>query len=135
MILDYHNQDFFSPKEAILDEVERELQKVTIDWIGYVDRESKETNFPSEKLEVDDETVVEGSEAHNRLANTDTNQGKSKKNAVDILDQSWKLLRSLNDTFSRCESKKFERGTTKYADPAAVSQELKRSTSVIFQPQ
>ena len=33
MNLGYANQDFFSSKEAILAEVERELQKATIEWI------------------------------------------------------------------------------------------------------
>ena len=42
--LDIHNQDFFSRKEVIVAKVERDLQKVTSDWIGYVARECTETN-------------------------------------------------------------------------------------------
>ena len=45
------------------------------------------------------------------------------------MDQSLKLLKSLNDTFSRDESSKYEEGSTKYEAPAAEYQELKPSTS------
>ena len=55
-------------------------------------------------------------------------QIKSKKKAVDKLDQSSKLLKRLIDTFPRDESNIFDRGSTKYAVPAEVSQELKQST-------
>ena len=86
--------------------------------------------FPVRKLKADDETVVvKGSERHNLSANTDKDQDKSKKNAVKKLDQSLKFLKSLNDTFPRDESTKYEGGFTKYANRADVSQELKQSTS------
>ena len=41
------------PKETFLAEVERELQKITIDWIGYEDPESKKMNSQSKKLEAE----------------------------------------------------------------------------------
>ena len=37
------NRDFFSSKEAILAEVERELQEARVQWIGYVNQDSWET--------------------------------------------------------------------------------------------
>ena len=77
MNLDYANQGFFSSKEAIQAEVERELQKATIEWNGYVDPESKDVNSPSENLEAEDATVTEASsESHDLLANTERDQGK-----------------------------------------------------------
>ena len=66
---------------------------------------------------------------HDILADAETDQGKRKKNAVEKMDQSLKLLRSLNDTFSRDESSKYEEGSTKYEAPGAEYQELKPSTS------
>ena len=130
MNLHFGNREFFAPKEAILAEVERELQKATIEWIGYVDPDSKDKNPPSETHNADDGTVVEGSyEARELSVIAETDQGKRKKNAVEKMDQSLKLLKSLNDTFSRDESSKYEEGSTKYEAPAAGYQELKPSTS------
>ena len=60
MNLHFGNQEFFAPKEAILAEVERYLQKATIEWTGYVDPDSKDKNSPSETHNADDETVEEG---------------------------------------------------------------------------
>ena len=45
------------------------------------------------------------------------------------MDQSLKLLKTFNDTISRDESSKYEKGSTKYEAPADKSQELKPSTS------
>ena len=59
MILDFSNRDFFSLKEAILAEVEDELQKATIEWIGFVDRDSKDTNTASENLAAEDAAIAE----------------------------------------------------------------------------
>ena len=39
---DFGIQNFVSSEEAILAEVESELQKATIEWFGYVDSESRE---------------------------------------------------------------------------------------------
>ena len=129
--LHFGNREFFAPKEAILAEVERELQNATIEWIGYVDPDSKDKNPQSETHNADDETVVEeSSEARKVSVNAETDQGKRKKNAVKKMDQSLKLLKSPNDTFSRDESSKYEEGSTKYKAPAAEYQELKPSTSI-----
>ena len=130
MNLRFGNREFFAPKEAILAEVERELQKATIEWIGYVDPDSREKNFQSETHNADDETVVEeNSEPRELSLNAETDQGERKKNAVEKMDQSLKLLKSLNYTFSRDESSKYEEGSAKYEAPADKSQELKSSTS------
>ena len=59
MNLHFGNREFFAPKEAILAEVETELQKATIEWIGYVDPDSKDKNSQSETHNADGETVVE----------------------------------------------------------------------------
>ena len=45
------------------------------------------------------------------------------------MDQSLKLLKSLNDTFPKDQSSKYEEGCTKYNALADVSPELKQSTS------
>ena len=58
----------------------------------------------------------------------ETDQDKCKKSAVKKMDQSLKFLNSLNDTFSRDESTKYEEGSSKYNAPADVSHELKQST-------
>ena len=64
------NKDFFLSKKAILAEVERELQDATVQWIGYVDQDSKETNSLLEEPEADDATVAEEcSGAQDRSAN------------------------------------------------------------------
>ena len=121
---------FFSSREVILAEVERELQKATTEWIGYVDPESKDANSPSENLEAEDATVAEASsETHDLSAITETDQGKRKKNAVEKMDQSLILLKSLNDTFPKDHSSKYEESSTKYNAPADVSLELKQFTS------
>ena len=66
MNLHFGNREFFAPKEAILAEVERELQKATIEWIGYVDPDSKDTNTAPENLAAEDATIAEEcSETHN----------------------------------------------------------------------
>ena len=105
-------------------------ENATIQWFGYVDPEIREAKSKSEKPEEDDEAVAEeSSETHDILADAETDQGKRKKNAVEKMDQSLKLLRSLNDTFSRDESSKYEEGSTKYEAPGAEYQELKPSTS------
>ena len=128
MNLHFGNREFFAPKEAIL--AERELQKATIELIGYVDPDSKDKNSPSETHNADDETVEEGSsEARELSVNAEKDQGKRTNNAVEKMDQRLKLLKSLNDTFSRDESSKYEKGSAKYEAPAAEYQELKPSTS------
>ena len=64
------NPNFFSSKEAILAEVETELQKATIEWISYVD---PEMNSRSEITAADTETVLEeGSATLNLSANDET---------------------------------------------------------------
>ena len=128
MNLHFGNREFFAPKEAILAEVEREVQKATIEWIGYVD--SKDTNTTSENLAAKDATIAEEqSETHNISTNPGTDQSKRNKSAVEKMDQSLKLLKSFNDTISRDESSKYEESSTKYEAPAHVSQQLKPSTS------
>ena len=123
-------KDFFSSKEAILAEVERDFQKATIQSIEYVDQESGETKSQLEVPEADDSTVdEESSEARDRSANVKTDQNECKKNAVKKMDQSLKLLKSLDDTFSRDESTKYVEGTTMYNAPADGNHELKQSTS------
>ena len=130
MNLHFGNREFFAPKEAILAEVERELQKATIEWIGYVDPDSKDTNTTSENLAAKDATIAEErSETHNISTNPETDLSKRKKSAVEKMDQSLKLLKSFNDTISRDESSKYEESSTKYEAPAHVSQQLKPSTS------
>ena len=57
MNLHLGNREFFAPKEATLAEVERELQKATIEWIGYVDPDSKNRNTSSENLPAEDATI------------------------------------------------------------------------------
>ena len=95
-----------------------------------MDPDSKNKNSQSETHNADDETVVEeSSEARELSVNAETDQGKRKKNAVEKMDQSLKLLKSLNYSFSRDESSKYEEGSTKYEAPAAEYQELKPSTS------
>ena len=130
MNLHFGNREFFAPKEAILDEVERELQKATIEWIGYVDPDSKDTNTAPENLAAEDATIAEErSETHNLSTNPKTVQGKRKKSAAEKMDQSLKLLKTFNGTISRDESSKYEKGSTKCEAPADKSQELKPSTS------
>ena len=95
MNLHFGNLEFFALKEAILAEVERELQKAAIEWIGYVDPDSKDKNSQSETHNADDEAVVEeSSEARELSVNAETDQGKRKKNAVEKMDQSLKLLKT-----------------------------------------
>ena len=130
MNLHFGNREFFAPKEAILAEVERELQKATIEWISYVDPDSKDTNTAPKNLAAEDATIAEErSETHNLSTNPETDQGKRKKSAVEKKDQSLKLLKSFNDTISRDESSKYEEGSTKYEAPGDKSQELKPLTS------
>ena len=127
--LQFGNGEFFAPKETTLAEVEKKLQKATIERIGYVDPDSKDTNTASENLAAEDATIAEKrSETHKPSTYPGTDQGKRKKSAVEKLDQSLKLLKSFNDTFSRDESSKYEEGSSKYEAPADVSQELKQST-------
>ena len=129
MNLHFGNREFFAPKEAILAEVERELQKSTIEWISYVDPDSNDTNTAPENLAAEDHTIAEErSETHNLSTNPETDQGKRKKSAVEKMDQSLKLLKNFNDTISRDESSKYEEGSTKYEAPTDKSQELKPST-------
>ena len=86
MNLHFGNREFFAPKEAILAEVERELQKATIEWIGYVDPDSKEKNSQSETQIADDETVVEeSSEARELSVNSETDRA----NAGKMLSRKW----------------------------------------------
>ena len=83
MYLDFANQDFFSSKEAILAEVERELLKATIDSIDYVDPNNKDTNTALENLDAEDATVAGiSSETHILSTNTETDQSKRENNAV-----------------------------------------------------
>ena len=118
MNLHFGNREFFAPKESNLAEVETELQKATIEWIGYVDPSSKDTNTASENLAAEDATIAdERSATHNLLTNPETDQGTRKKSALENMDQSLKVLKSFNDTISRDES------------PADMSLELKQSTS------
>ena len=118
-------KDFFSPKKAILAEVERDFQKATLQWVGYVNQDSEEIKSQLEEPEADDATVAEErSKARDLSPNVETDQDKRKKNAVEKTNQSLKLLKSLNDTFSRDESTKYEEGSTKYNAPADVSHEL-----------
>ena len=127
MYLDVANQVYFS---SILTGVERELQKATIEWIGYVDPNNKDTNTASENLEAEDATVTEASsETHDLSAKTETNQCKCKKNAGEKIDQSLKSQKSLKDTFSRDEINKFEVGSTKHNAPADMSYELTQFTT------
>ena len=130
MKLHFGNRELFAPKEAILTEVERDLPEATIESIGYVDPDSKDTNTAPENLAAEDATITEErSETHNLSTNPKTDQGKRKKSAVEKMEQSLKLLKSFNDTISRDESSKYEEGSTKYEAPADKSQELKPSTS------
>ena len=95
-----------------------------------LDQDSKDTNTASENLEAEDATVVEASsETHGLSASIETDQGIDKKNAVEKMDQSLKLLQSPIDTISRDESTKNEEGSTKYSAPAAISHELMQSSS------
>ena len=127
---DLCNPNFFSSKEAILAEVETELQKATIEWISYVDPESRDMNSWSKKTAADTETVLEeGSANLNLSANAQTDHDGRKRSAVEKMDQSLKLLKSLNDLILRDESSKYERDSTNYDAPADESRELKQSTS------
>ena len=129
MNLHFGNWEFFAPKEATLAEVERELQKATIEWIGYVDPDSKNTNTATENFAAEDATIAEEcSETHNPSTYPETDQSKRKKSALEKMDQSLKLLKSFNYTISRDESSKYEEGSTKYEAPTDKSQELKPYT-------
>ena len=67
-------------------------------------------NSQSEMPAADTEAVFEeGSATLNLSANAETDHDGRKRSAVEKVDQSLKLLRSLNDTISRDESSKFER--------------------------
>ena len=89
--LHFDNREFFALKEAILAKIERELQKATIEWIGYVDLESEDTNTAQENFAAEDATKAEErSETHNLSTNPETDQGKRKKSAVEKMDQSLK---------------------------------------------
>ena len=130
MTLHFGNREFFAPKQATLAGVEREFQRATIEWIGYVDPDTKNTNTASENLAAEDATIAEErSETHNPSTYPESDQGKRKKSAVEKMDRSLKLLKNFNDTISRDESSKYEEGTTKYEAPTDKSQELKPSTS------
>ena len=99
---DLCNSNFFSSKEAILAEVETELQKATFEWISYVDPKSRDMNSRSEITAADTETVLEeGSAILNLSANAETDNDGRKRSAVEKMDQSLKLLKSLNDITSR----------------------------------
>ena len=101
MNLHFGNREFFAPKKATLAEVERELQKTTIEWNGNVDPDSKGTNTASENLAAEDATIAEErSGTHNPSIYPETDQGKRKKSAVEKMDQSLKLLKRFNDTIS-----------------------------------
>ena len=94
------NQYFFLPKEAILAEVERALQEATIQWKGYVDRNSRERKFHSGKPEADDAKVAEEkSKTHKISATPETDLSKREKNGVEKIDKRLKLLKSLKATF------------------------------------
>ena len=126
----FGNRELFAPKEATLAEVERGLQKATIEWIGYVDPDSKNTNIASEYLAAEDATIAEErSDTHNPSTYPEKDQGKHKKSAVEKMDQSLKLLKSFNDTLSRDESSKYEESSTKDEAPTDKSQELRPSIS------
>ena len=100
------NKNVFSSKEAVLAAVEIELQKATIQGIGYVDNNTRETKSQLDEPETDDATVAEeNSEAKDLSTNP---RQTRKKNAVENMDQSLKLLKSLNDKFSRDESTRKE---------------------------
>ena len=115
MNLHFDNREFFAPKEATLAEVKRELQRAKIEWIGYVDPDSKDTNTASENLAAEDATIAEErSETQNPLTYPETHQGKRKKTAVEKMDQSLKFLKSLIDTISRDVSSKYEESSSKY---------------------
>ena len=51
---DFGNRNFFSSMQAVLVEVETELQKATIEWIKCVDPASKEMKSQSEMPAADD---------------------------------------------------------------------------------
>ena len=122
---DVCNQNFFSSKVAILVEVQTVLQKARIEWDSYVDPESRSMNSQSEIGAADEDS----SATQNLLANAGTDHDGCEKSAVEKMDQSLKLLRSLNDTTSRDESSRFERDSMNYDAPSEVSRELKQSTS------
>ena len=99
------NQNFVSSNEAILAEDERALQNAKNECICYLDPDSREMYFQSLKLGADDATAAEeSSETQGLPANVETDQSKRKKNAVDKMEQSFKFLKSPNDTFPRDES-------------------------------
>ena len=107
-----------SSNEAVLAEVERELQKATVEWISYVHPESRDMNSQSEVPAADNETMFEeGSATLNLSANAETDDD-GRKRSVDKKDQSLKFLKSLNETFSRDESSKHDRESTTYDAPA-----------------
>ena len=119
---DFGNQNLGSSKEAFLAEVETEFQKATIEWISYVDPESRSMTSQSEVPSSDTETVFkENSTVLNLSANAETDHDGRKRSAVERMDQSLKLLKSLNDTISRDESSKYERDFTNYDAPADES--------------
>ena len=83
MNLHFGNREFFAPKEGILGEVERELHKTTIEWIGYVDPDSNVTDTASENLGAEDAMITdERSATHNLSTNPETDLGKRTKSAV-----------------------------------------------------
>ena len=76
-------------------------------------------NSQSEVPAADTEMVFEKSWATlNLSANAETDHDGRKRSAVEIMDQSFKLLKSLNNTISRDESSKYERDSTNYVAPA-----------------
>ena len=124
------NQNFVSSNEAILAEDERALQNAKIECICYLDPDSREMYFQSLTLGADDATAAEeSSEIQDLPANVETDQRKRKKNAVDKMEQSFKFLKSPNDTFPRDESTKYHRSSAELNAPADLSHELKQSTS------
>ena len=85
MNLHFGNREFFAPKEAILAEVERELHKATIEWISYVDPDSKDKYSQSETHNADDETVVEeSSEARELSVNAETQEKCCRENGPKL---------------------------------------------------
>ena len=98
--LDSTNRDFFSVKEVILAEVERELQEATIKWIEYVDPDQRKGDSQPDGLE-DDKTLTQDSEnPTTATVSKESFDGAQKLTATEKLDQSLKLLRSTNDTIS-----------------------------------
>ena len=84
MNLHFGNREFFAPKEATLVEVEREHRKATIEWIGYVDSDSKNTNTASESLAAEDATIAkERSETHNPSTYPETDHQDKVLNRVN----------------------------------------------------